>query len=64
MRLNIHKSVEPADMYPRVLKELLDVVDKPLSIILEKSWLPGEVLGDWKKGITELQGLEGTSRDL
>ena len=53
MRLNIHKSMEPADMYPRVLKELLDVVDKPLSIILEKSWLSSEVPNDQKRRITE-----------
>ena len=35
---------------PRVLKEVADVVVEPFSIILEKSWLPGEVPSDWKKG--------------
>ena len=26
------------------------MVSEPLSIIFEKSWLSGEVPGDWKKG--------------
>jgi len=37
-------------MHPRVLKELADVVAELLAIIFEKSWLYGEVPGDWKKG--------------
>lgn len=47
--VNVCKSVGPHEMYPRVLKELADVVIKPLSMIIEKSQQSSEVHGDWKK---------------
>ncbi|KFQ05916.1 hypothetical protein N329_02339, partial [Haliaeetus albicilla] len=48
--LNIHKSMGPDKMRPRIPRELTDVVAKLLSMTFEKPWQSGEVPGDWKKG--------------
>ncbi|GAB0209474.1 mitochondrial enolase superfamily member 1 [Grus japonensis] len=45
---NVHKSMAPDGLHPRVLKELADVTAGPLSIIYQRSWESGEVLADWK----------------
>ncbi|KAK4823871.1 hypothetical protein QYF61_007627 [Mycteria americana] len=47
-QLNIHKSMGPDRIHPRVLKELVDVTAGPLSIICQRSWESGEVPADWK----------------
>jgi len=36
--LNIHKSMAADEVYCRVLRELAGIVDKPVSMIFEKSW--------------------------
>ncbi|TRZ10286.1 hypothetical protein HGM15179_016825 [Zosterops borbonicus] len=46
--LDIHKSMGPDGIHPRVMRELADELAKPLSIIYQQSWLTGEVPDDWK----------------
>ncbi|KFQ25918.1 hypothetical protein N332_01010, partial [Mesitornis unicolor] len=45
---DIHKSMEPDGIHPRILRELAEVLAKPLSIIYQQSWLTGEVPADWR----------------
>ncbi|CAM4715659.1 unnamed protein product, partial [Lepidochelys kempii] len=47
-KLDVHKSMGPDALHPKVLKELADVITEPLAIIFENSWRSGKVL-DWKK---------------
>ncbi|CAM4569974.1 unnamed protein product [Lepidochelys olivacea] len=49
-KLDVHKSMGPDVLHPRVLKELADVIAEPLAIIFENSWRSGELPDDWKKG--------------
>ncbi|KAK4824150.1 hypothetical protein QYF61_011228 [Mycteria americana] len=46
--LDIHKSMGPDGIHPRVLKELAEVLTKLLSILCQQSWLTGEVPVNWK----------------
>lgn len=43
----VNKSMGPDRIYPSVLKEQTDVIEKPLSIF-EQSWESGEVPADLK----------------
>ena len=46
-KLDAHKSMGPDGLHPGVLRALVDVAAKPLSIILRQSWLSGDVPADW-----------------
>ncbi|GAB0204497.1 mitochondrial enolase superfamily member 1 [Grus japonensis] len=68
LHLDAYKSMGPNGIHPRVLRELADVIARPLSIIFQWSWESGEVPVDWKlanvvpifkKGKKEDPGLEG-----
>ncbi|PKU37935.1 rna-directed dna polymerase from mobile element jockey-like [Limosa lapponica baueri] len=62
--LDPYKSTDTGTVYQRVVRGLADIVARPLSTILEKSWRSGDE--DWKKvNVTPLQeGLKGGSRKL
>jgi len=46
--LDPHKSMGLDGIHPRVLRELVEELAKPLSIICQHTWLTGEVPGDWR----------------
>jgi len=46
---DIHKSMGPDGMHPRVLRELADVIAEPLSIVFERSCRTQEMPEDWRK---------------
>jgi len=48
LHLDCHKSMGPDRLHPRVLRELVGVIAKPLSAIYQCSWLSGEVPEDWR----------------
>ncbi|KFQ44996.1 LINE-1 reverse transcriptase, partial [Nestor notabilis] len=61
--LHVHESVGPDEIHTQVLKELVNEVAKPLSIIFEKSWQSGEVPDEWKKGNITLIFKKGKTED-
>ncbi|KFQ94454.1 hypothetical protein Y956_06122, partial [Nipponia nippon] len=46
--IDTHKSMGPDGIHPRGLRELAEVLAKPLSIIYQQTWLTGEVPVNWK----------------
>ncbi|KFO62038.1 hypothetical protein N302_09561, partial [Corvus brachyrhynchos] len=47
-QLNVHKSMGPDGIRPRVPKELEDVMTGPISIFCQMFWESEEVPADWK----------------
>ncbi|XP_073524210.1 uncharacterized protein [Phyllobates terribilis] len=48
-KINEFKSPGPDELHPRVLKEIIEEILEPLSIIFENSWRTGEVPEDWRR---------------
>jgi len=46
--VDTYKSMGPDGTHPIVLRELVEELAKPLSIICQQSWLTGKVPGDWR----------------
>ncbi|KAK4821524.1 hypothetical protein QYF61_021927 [Mycteria americana] len=46
--LDTHKSMGLDGIHPRVLRELAEVLTKPLAILYQQSWLTGELPIDWR----------------
>ncbi|GAB0203755.1 mitochondrial enolase superfamily member 1 [Grus japonensis] len=62
-KLDIHRSMGPDGMHPRVLRELEDVIARLLAIIFERSWRTGEVPEDWRKANVTLVFKKGKEED-
>uniref|UniRef100_A0A8C3C0J2 Reverse transcriptase domain-containing protein n=1 Tax=Cairina moschata TaxID=8855 RepID=A0A8C3C0J2_CAIMO len=54
----------PDGMHSRVLRELAEVIVKPLSIIFERFWRKGEVPEDWRIANVTLVFKKGKKEDL
>ena len=61
-KLDDHKSMRPDGLHPRVLRELVDVVAKPHSIILQQSWLTGDVNRGLESGKCDAHLQKGPER--
>ncbi|KAK4828627.1 hypothetical protein QYF61_000275 [Mycteria americana] len=61
--LDTHKSMGPDGIHPRVLRELVEVLTKPLSILYQQSWLTGEVPVDWRLANVMLTYKKGQKED-
>ncbi|KAJ7419972.1 propionyl-CoA carboxylase alpha chain-like protein [Willisornis vidua] len=63
LHLDPYKSMGPDEIDCRILKELTDVIIKPLLIIFEWSWESGEVPTDWKLANAGLIFKKGKKED-
>ena len=48
MKLNVNKSCGPDEIHPQILIELVDLVSKPLALLLNKTMDKGRIPQDWK----------------
>ena len=48
-KLNVSKSCGPDEIHPRLLIELVDIVCKPIALLLNKSMETGKLPDDWKR---------------
>ncbi|GAB0181302.1 mitochondrial enolase superfamily member 1 [Grus japonensis] len=62
--LDTRKSMGPDGIPPRVLRELVEALTKPLSIISQQSWLTGEVPVDWRLASVTSIYKKGRKEDL
>ncbi|KAK4827692.1 hypothetical protein QYF61_020826 [Mycteria americana] len=62
--LDTHKSMGPDGIHPRVLRELVVEIAKPLSIIYQHSWLTVEVPDDWRLASVTPLYKKGWKEDL
>lgn len=50
-KLKTNKAAGPDGLYPRVLREVCEIISKPLLVIFRQSLVTGEIPNDWKQGI-------------
>ncbi|PKU49557.1 rna-directed dna polymerase from mobile element hypothetical protein [Limosa lapponica baueri] len=62
--LDMQRSMGPDGIHSRVLRELAEVLTKPLSIIYQQSWLTGEVPVDWMLANVTPICKKGWNKDL
>ena len=61
-KLDAYKSMALDGLHPKTMRELADVAAKPRSIILQQSWLTGDVLVHWRLANVMPIFKEGTER--
>ncbi|KFW10111.1 hypothetical protein N327_11642, partial [Fulmarus glacialis] len=62
--LDTHMSMGPDGIHPRVLRQLAEMLTKPLSIMYQQSWLTGEVPVDWRLASVTPIYKKGRKEDL